>query len=369
MSHTAGMDTVLPVPDAIPPLEKLQEDLVSNLVQEVKFQPDLHQLPITTKDDEITIGARDRSAHVLRCLKVVYDLSSDVFFIAINLMDRFLTKMKARQKHMACISVSAFYIAAIQCAQEIDADHLVSISQCRCTADDLRRMSGVIRDKLQWVPGTQPTTTLTFLRLFNNMFHAVAKQMHLGDVYTSIIKTALSRAPFVLLQESELILRLEMVACDGNCASLRQSEVALVLLCTYLDAAVNRLNANADATVSADGPSSHNASTIAPSYQLLKDELMQFAMGLQEKCNISEESFCSTHEAVGAILSKYNAQEQTPYRQELIWKVSSRTAGILRPTHNFRSVLPAIAEHAPTPSPSRIRKTRKYARRHGNKRR
>lgn len=43
------MDTGLPVPDAIPPLEKLQEDLVLDLVQEVKFQPDLHQLPTTTQ--------------------------------------------------------------------------------------------------------------------------------------------------------------------------------------------------------------------------------------------------------------------------------------------------------------------------------
>ncbi|XP_011155618.2 cyclin G [Solenopsis invicta] len=355
MSHTAGMDTGLPVPDAIPLLEKLQEDLVSNLVQEVKFQPDLHQLPITTQDDEITIDARDRSAHVLRCLKVVYDLSSDVFFIAINLIDRFLTKMKAKKKYMACISVSAFYLAAIQRMQSIDADHLVSISQCRCTAKDLRRMSNVIQEKLQWTPGAQPTTTLTFLRLFNNMFHAVAKQMHLGDVYISIVK------------ESELILRLEMVACDGNCASLRPSEIALVLLCTYLDAAVKRLNA--DATGSVDGPSSHNTSSITPSYQMLKDELMQFAVGLREKCNISEENFRSTHGAVGAILNKYNTQQQMPYRQKLIWRVSSRTECMLRPTDKFISVLPAIAEHAPVPSPNRIRKNRKYARRHGNKRR
>jgi len=142
------------------------------------------------QDDEITIGARDRSAHVLRCLKVMYDLSSDVFFIAINLIDRFLTKMKARQKHMACISVSAFYIAAIQRMQSIDAEHLISISQCRCTADDLRRMSEVIRNKLEWAPGTEPTTALTFLQLFNKMFHAVAKQMHLGDVYVNIVKVS-----------------------------------------------------------------------------------------------------------------------------------------------------------------------------------
>jgi len=77
-----------------------------------------------------------------------------------------------------------------------------------------------------------------------------------------------------------------MVACDGNCASLRPSEVALVLLCTYLDAAVNRLNANADA-VSADDPSSHNTSIITPSYQILKDELVQFAVELRDKCNVN----------------------------------------------------------------------------------
>jgi cyclin G2 len=78
-----------------------------------------------------------------------------------------------------------------------------------------------------------------------------------------------------------------MVACDGNCASLRPSEIALVLLCTYLDAAVKRLNANADATGSVDGSSSHNTSTITPSYQMLKDELMEFAVGLREKCNVN----------------------------------------------------------------------------------
>jgi cyclin G2 len=50
---------------------------------------------VSTQDPtEITTGIRDGSAHVLRCLKVWYDLPSDVLFIAINLMDRFLTKMK-----------------------------------------------------------------------------------------------------------------------------------------------------------------------------------------------------------------------------------------------------------------------------------
>ncbi|EFN82026.1 Cyclin-G2 [Harpegnathos saltator] len=332
------MDTSgLPVPDAIHPL---LEQLHEALLLEVKYQPNLHQLPTTTQNDEITIGARDGSAHVLRCLKVWYDLSSDVFFMAINLMDRFLSKMKAKPKHMACISVSAFHIAAVQMAQSLDADHLVSISQCKCTGGDLKRMSELIQNKLEWAPGTQPITALSFLRLFNDMFHTVASQLGLGDIYTSIVT------------EFELLLRLEMVVCDGNCASLRPSEVALVLLCTYLDAAVKRLDANADTTATPiDGSSSHNTS--ATQEQIVP--LVQFAAELKKICKISDESFFSTYEAVGAILSKYNAQEQTPHRQRLIWRLSSRTARILRPTDKLTSVLPAIAEHAPVPSPSRIR--------------
>ncbi|XP_015174812.1 PREDICTED: cyclin-G1 [Polistes dominula] len=349
------MDTSgFPVPDAIHPLlEQLQEALVL----EVKYQPDL-QLLTTTQNDEITIEARDGSAHVLRCLKVWYDLPSDVFFLAINLMDRFLTKMKAKLKHMACISVSAFHIAAVQMAQSLDADHLVSISQCKCTGGDLKRMSEVIRNKLEWVPDIQPITSLTFLRLFNTMFYTVALHLGIGDIYTNV------------LMESELFLRLEMIACNGNCASLRPSEVALVLFCTYLKASITRLDANKDVNTSATSmiadPSTMNSS-VTSAHQMLK--LLEFSTELQKICKISRDSYVSTHEAVSAVLNKYNAQEQMPHRQRLIWKLSSRTARLLRPTDKFTSVLPVIAEHTPVPSPSRIRKNRKFSRRHGNKRR
>ncbi|XP_058806705.1 cyclin G [Phymastichus coffea] len=340
-----------PVPDAIQPLlERLKEALCL----EPKYQPNL-QIPASTQNDEITIGSRDGSAHVLRCLKVWYDLPSDVLFIAINLMDRFLTKMKARPKHMGCISVSSFYTAAVQMAQQsLDADHLVSISQCKCTVGDLKRMSELIRNKLEWAPGTQPITSLTFLHLFNVIFQMAASQLGLGDLYASVVS------------ESELLLRLEMVACDGNCASLRPSEVALVLFCTYLDAAVNRLKSNADNSATSSSGSSSVDNPPAAAHEMLR--LVEFAAKLQKTCNISDTSFYATHEAVGVILSKYNAQEQTPYRQRLIWKLSSRTARLLRPTDKFTSVLPVIAEHTPTPSPKRIR-NRRFSRRHGRKRR
>jgi cyclin G2 len=69
-------------------------ELEEALSLEAKFQPHL-ELPAHSTS-EVTLGIRDGSAHVLRCLKVWYDLPSDVFFVAANLMDRFLTKMKVR---------------------------------------------------------------------------------------------------------------------------------------------------------------------------------------------------------------------------------------------------------------------------------
>ena len=44
----------------------------------------------------ISAGMRDGSAHVLRCLKVWYDLPSDVFHTALSNIDTFLAKMKVR---------------------------------------------------------------------------------------------------------------------------------------------------------------------------------------------------------------------------------------------------------------------------------
>ena len=82
-----------------------------------------------------------------------------------------------------------------------------------------------------------------------------------------------------------MLLRLEMIVCDGNCANLRPSEIALVLLCTYLDAAVNRLDSNADATMSNSlpGPSS-GATPPTPAHEMLR--LVEFAAELQKICKV-----------------------------------------------------------------------------------
>ena len=78
-----------------------------------------------------------------------------------------------------------------------------------------------------------------------------------------------------------------MVACDGNCASLRASEVALVLLCTYLDSAVNRLDSNADAIMTTPpiaGVLTGTLVTPTPAHQMLR--LVELAAELQKICKV-----------------------------------------------------------------------------------
>ena len=51
---------------------------------------------IPFQNGEVTTGARDGAAHVLRCLKVWFDLPADVLISAINLFDRWVLFHKYR---------------------------------------------------------------------------------------------------------------------------------------------------------------------------------------------------------------------------------------------------------------------------------
>lgn len=140
---------------SILPYEALFGKLYESLALESKFQPSL-VLPEDSNNGEVTVGARDGAAHVLRCLKMWYDFPSDVLFVAVNLVDRFLSKMKVRPKHMACISVGSFLLAVRQLKLNIaDTDDLVCISQCRCTTGDVERMSTIVSTTKTTLPSAQ----------------------------------------------------------------------------------------------------------------------------------------------------------------------------------------------------------------------
>lgn len=90
--------------DVQPFLRQLDECIELEAKFRGSVQPSSAQVsPVSNVVESATItsGMRDGSAHVLRCLKVWYDLPSDVFFNAISSIDRFLSKMKVNtfRKH------------------------------------------------------------------------------------------------------------------------------------------------------------------------------------------------------------------------------------------------------------------------------
>ena len=77
----------------------------------------------------ISPGMRDGSAHVLRCLKVWYDLPSDVFHTALANIDTFLAKMKVSRTLCTTRAVASSNAMRSRCAPRP-----VACVQARCTA-------------------------------------------------------------------------------------------------------------------------------------------------------------------------------------------------------------------------------------------
>jgi len=284
----------------------------------------------------ISPGMRDGSAHVLRCLKVWFELPTDVFHCATANIDTFLAKMKAQPKHLSCIAVAAFHLACTQYKSEYgcrdpdphteyeccvpDPQTLVTISQSRCSASDLTRMEGILASKLsdQSIPSL-PVTCLSFIRAMWEISRAASDRLE--------ITPALGPIP------QQLLHQLEILVCDSSTMRVRPSELALALLSIEFQ----RIAGSEKSAVST--------------------ALMGFITELQKYCGIISKDFIRTHSLVLGILEKYNGAGQVPHRQRLVWKLSNRTLKHLRPTDKLRPTLPRISEETAERNVSRFRST------------
>lgn len=287
-----------------------------NLKEFDVLQEKYHTVLNLPKEDkrEVTAGGRDGSAYVLRCLKMWYELPSDVLFASMSLVDRFLDRMAVKPKHMACMSVASFYLAIKQLGlKSIPAEDLVTISQCGCTAGDLERMARVIASKLGVYKNQAPITSVNFLRCYYALFRIVAQDV--GEPFFTFYQN------FIKLEEMEN--RLEILLCDVRTTNVTPSVLALVLISLHLDFHIKE------------------------SYTRGRPELktiFEYILFLQQFMRIPDRVFTCGFSLVSGILSHYNGQNKQPYKQRLVWKLSSRTLRQLRPTNRLSSVLPTIEE-------------------------
>lgn len=330
-------------------MESLLVQLQEALQLEVKYRGGEQPTYPTPDAGTITSGMRDGSAHVLRCLKVWYDLPSDIFFNAVSIIDRFLAKMKAQPKHLSCIAVSAFHLACsehkhlveeraksggnqIQVQEPIspignnntsntipggapifnipEPSDLVNISQSRCSPTDLLRMQDILVTKLQISnPGAgpeEPVTALKFLRLL----YAVSKSASVRLGFPDFLPENLP---------DYLPYQLEILTCDSVTLRYRPAEIALSLLAADFR---------------------HRSTSYALEYKHL---MLEIVKECQKACNMNE-SFMNCLALVAALLKKYNGEGTVQHRQRLVWKLSNRTMKHLRPTEKLRGTLPTIKE-------------------------
>ncbi|TMW49803.1 hypothetical protein DOY81_005112 [Sarcophaga bullata] len=292
------------------------EELYNTLKEYDALQDKYHTVLLLPKESrrEVTAGGRDGSAYVLRCLKIWYELPSDVLFSAMSLVDRFLDRMAVKPKHMACMSVASFHLAIKQLnLKPIPAEDLVTISQCGCTAGDLERMAGVIGNKLGVQMGVTPITSVSYLRIYFALFHNLAKEI--GGEFFEFYKQ--------LIKLEELENRLEILLCDVKTTVIAPSTLALVLICLHLDFHIKESYTRG-----------------SPELKLV----FEFILFLQQFMRIPDRVFTCGFSIVSGILSHYNGQNKQPYKQRLVWKLSSRTLRVLRPTNRFSTDLPTIDE-------------------------
>nr|KAF6446176.1 cyclin G1 [Rousettus aegyptiacus] len=154
--------------------QKLLHQLNALLEQESKCQPKVCGLRLieSAHDNGLRMTARLRDFEVkdLLSLTQFFGFDTETFSLAVNLLDRFLSKMKVQPKHLGCVGLSCFYLAVKSIEEERNvplATDLIRISQYRFTVSDLMRMEKIVLEKVCWK--VKATTAFQFLQLYYSL--------------------------------------------------------------------------------------------------------------------------------------------------------------------------------------------------------
>ncbi|XP_053154200.1 cyclin-G1 [Hemicordylus capensis] len=206
------------------------------LEQELRCQPRFSGLRIieSAHDNGLRMTARLRDFEVkdLLSLSQFFGFDTETFSLAVNYLDRFLSKMKVQPKHLGCVGLSCFYLAVKATEEERNiplATDLIRLSQYRFTVSDLMRMEEILLDKL--CGKVRATTAFQFLQLFHSVLHdnlscdrkkqlnferleVQLKACHCRIVFSKAKPSVLALSIMALESEEEKLLELmEMIEC------------------------------------------------------------------------------------------------------------------------------------------------------------
>lgn len=203
-------------------LRVLQEGLLKE--EAAHFAP-LTCLVGNEDSDGISLSQRDNITTFMLNLSRHCGFHSETYSLSVNLLDRFLSVVKANPKYLPCMSICCLFLA-IKMSEEDEvvptAADFVKVSGLRFSSSDLLRMERIILDKLNW--NLNATTPLYFLQVFHAL--GVAKgfldhcpvNQHLQHI-TSLMEGLLCHHKFMFFKPSTLALALlshELVYVSNN---------------------------------------------------------------------------------------------------------------------------------------------------------
>ncbi|XP_069482437.1 cyclin-G2 isoform X2 [Ambystoma mexicanum] len=279
---------------------RLLKQLNLHLEQEWRFQPREKGLTLieSTSENDHTICPRLRNSKVedLWTLTHFFGFETETFVLAINILDRFLALMKVKPKHLSCIGVCCFQLAARVIEQEcnIPSIHdIIRISQCKCTESDMKRMEKIISEKLHF--DFKATTALTFLHLYHTIVCHTSERKEILNIDK---------------------LEAQLKAC--NCRLVFSKAKPSVLALCLLSLEVETLKSN---------------------------ELFEIALHVQKHSKINDMDMLYWRELVSQCLADYSSAECCkPDHRKLVWIVSKRTAQSLHTSYYSVPELPTIPE-------------------------
>lgn len=183
------------------------------------------QLPVLSSlSEKNEVISNDRNEVVTWIAKVnmKFHFQYETFFLAANILDRFISSVKAQPKYLKCIAISCLYLASkvmeeedvIPCTGE-----LVKESECGCRVCDVLRMERIILEKLSW--NINSSTALDYLYLFQ-----ILSFVHFTDIGTTI------SLPRHMTMLSGMMIRL---LCSYEIARFSDASIALALISVELE--------------------------------------------------------------------------------------------------------------------------------------
>ncbi|KAL4230119.1 hypothetical protein ACF0H5_010504 [Mactra antiquata] len=137
-------------------------------------------LPLNAPEDCIGVCERDSAVTTIKSMQRFYNFNCDTLSDAVNILDRFISKVKVKRKYLTCVAAASFFLSTKmneESEHHPSASDLASLHRLAWKPSDLKRMEKIILDKLDW--NLFPSATcLSFIKIIYKVLLLLASNIN-----------------------------------------------------------------------------------------------------------------------------------------------------------------------------------------------